>query len=367
MRHKLFDRIGYIDEDISTEEIGDIKADKILSIVTPLVDQIRKDSVIHITNADILSIETYNKHLNELSKYILKTHNIEITFENSGVLNIKVNQDDIKILTLNLLTDIRKGKNKQSIDINDMLTKLDRITPDAKSNKLSSKVSVIVSIDFIKIISKDGRDAKYLTSLISGIIMDIVNTSYGSKDMLKKTIKVASAITSGSSLSEACNKYYGTDLDKDDGVYKNMVKLINNLYGSYIDKNVDKGDRLSILVRIQYLLLLIFIIMVILVALNNPALLLSSIALITYSILLYVYKLAYTIITGDKNPLNENINKLLNNDDKFSTRADKLFTKSMIDMFSIYAIMPVKLRVILSKQNEDISIDKIAKIMEDGK
>lgn len=367
MGQKLFDKIGYVDDDISTEDIGDIKTDKIIAILDPLVEQIRKDSVMRITNSDILTIDTYSKHLNELSKHILNAHNIELTFATSNTTNVKVNQDDIKTLTFTLLSDVKKGQNKQNIDTADMLTKLDRIIPNVKSNKLSHKVSAVISVDFIKVIAKDNKDTRYVAELISGVVVDIINTNYGSKDMVKKTIKVVADITSGSSLSQACNKHYNTNLDNADSSYKNMVKLINSLHNNYIDRNVDKGDRLSILVRIQYLLLLIFIVIVILVALNNPALLLSSIALISYSILLYVYKLAYTILTGDKNPLNENINKLLNNDDRYVTKADKLFTKSIIDMFSIDAIIPIKLRAVLSKQSEDTAIDKIANIMEDGK
>lgn len=315
---RLMDKIE--DKEISLEDIKDGVSDNLNLMFTALIDAVNKDVSLGINNDDIFYANSYLKYIVAIENYINTQFKLIIKFIPGAEFDIYIKNNELREMFLNNIKSITQTNNLSG---EKELSYLTTIVPTVRGVRIKNNPLVYITVDFYSLIVKDGKDAKYFSNnvlkLVDTMIINIKETSI----ILKDTDSILADIKNGDSLDKLYVKYLNGDINKMNNAseIKKAVLFVNGMFNKYITTSgVDTEDKISILVRMQYLLVFINVIVIIFIALANPILLYTSIALVIYSIFLYLYKLANKIITGNKDPFNTGINALFSN--KFVEKKD---------------------------------------------
>jgi len=338
-----------IDVSISTEEYVSVYNKSLTEDITQLVDKMIKDKELNLTNEQYFYVKSYKDIIANIEGNISKLFNINIHIVPNDKLAVYI--DDKNKDTYNkVINNFIKGN---KINVDSSLKEVGYSSSKMHGKKFKTEVNVYLGIDLHTMVFKDKIDPKDISKDILTLINTLYTTENKKNEIITLTKNIVSSFKKGDSLEDIYSKYIdsGTDIsgfsDK-----KKVIAVMNGVVNKATDENEEK-DKLSILVRINYLILLVTLLIIIYTAISIPALGISILTLLVYNILLYLYKLGVKIFTGNKDPLNENFT---NKDIASMIEKDKSMNsikKLIKDKFSLTNMF--------KGNDEDFSIDNMSK------
>ena len=299
-----------IDVSISTEEYVSVYNKKLTEHLTKLVEKVRKDKELNLTNEQYFVVNSYKEIFNNIEKDINKLFNINLRIVPNDKLAIYLEQED-KATTNKIISSAIKGK---KIDVDKSLKEIEYSYSKIHGKKFKTPVNMYLGININDLVFVD----KLEPSEISKLILDIINSLYKAENkkntLIKTTKNIVNSLREGASLDDIYSKYIDSSTSISE--YDDKKKVIAIMNGFVLkatedtETNNDDKDKLHILIRINYLIMLIILLIIIFTAISKTVLSvkilgISIVTLLVYNILIYLYKLGVMIFTGNRDPLNE--------------------------------------------------------------
>jgi len=303
----MFNGIDMENVDLSNEEYVNIYDKKLLEQLNQLMEAVTGDRGLNLEYSEYFYVTKYKKLIEEINIGINKFFNIDITLVPSNELTIDIdNKDDVARLKANVKS---LSKNKK-VKLNELSKDISKSVKKISKNKFKDKIKVTIGVNLNNMILVEEMSAEEILEVFKVIINSIYESTNNANNMLSKTQAIIDAVSKGSSIDEVCTKTLNIPSDKLSGISdsKKIMLVVDNVVSGMTEGD---DDKVSWLVRINYVIILFNVIVAIYIALAMPILGYGLLTLLVYNIFLYVYKLLAKIVTGSKDPLNED--KFINN------------------------------------------------------
>jgi len=347
--NKHFEIFKDIDVSISTEDYVSVYNKSLTEDITQLVDKMIKDKELNLTNDQYFYVKSYKDIITNIEKNISKLFNINLHIVPNDKLAVYI--DDKNKDTYNkVINNFIKGS---KINVTNTLKEVEYSSSKIHGKKFKTNMNVYLGMNLYTMVFVDKLSPEDISKKILTLINTLYSTEGKKNEMITLTKNIVSSFNKDISLDVIYNKYIDSDTDISSYSDKKKVITIMNGIVSKATEEKNEKDELSILVRINYLILLVSLLIIIYTAISTPALGISIVTLLVYNILLYLYKLGVKIFTGNKDPLNENFT---NSDVSSIIEKDKGLSnikKLIKDKFSLTNMF--------KGNDEDFSIDNMSK------
>ena len=338
-----------IDISISTEDYVSIYNKSLIEDITQLVDKMIKDKELNLTNDQYFYIKSYKDIITNIEKNISKLFNINLHIVPNDKLAVYID-DKNKDSYDKVINNFIKGN---KINVDSSLKDIEYSSSRIHGKKFKTDMNVYLGVNLNNMVFVDKLSPEDISKNILTLINTLYSTESKKNEMITLTKNIVSGFHKGDSLDTIYNKYIDNSTDISEySDKKKVLAIMNGIVSKATDEN-NENNKLSILVRINYLILLVTLLIIIYTAISTPALGISIVTLLVYNILLYLYKLGVKIFTGNKDPLNENFT---NADVSSMIEKDKGLNnikKLIKDKFSLTNMF--------KGNDEDFSIDNISK------
>ena len=347
--NKHFEIFKDIDISISTEDYVSVYNKSLTEDITQLVNKMVKDKELNLTNEQYFYVKSYKDIIANIEGNISKLFNINLHIVPNDKLAFYI--DDKNKDTYNkVIKNFIKGN---KINVESSLKEVDYSSSKIHGKKFKTHMDAYLGIDLYSIVFEDKRSPEDISKDILTLINTLYTTENKKNEVITLTKNIVSSFKEGDSLEDIYSKYIDSSTDISSfSDKKKVIAIMNGVVSKATDEN-DEKDKLSILIRINYLVLLVTLLIILYTAISTPALGISIITLLVYNIFLYLYKLGVKIFTGNKDPLNENFT---NADVASMIEKDKGLSnikKLIKDKFSLTSMF--------KGNDEDFSIDNISK------
>jgi len=291
---------------LSNEEYTEFYRSVLLKQVAQLTEVIRKDKKLNIDNQVYFTLDRYKQHIDVIEKGIKKQFklNFKLIPAEDIVVSIENNNSDT------VLKEINKFITGKKVDIKTTLEKVKDNSIKLHGKKFSGKGVVYVGLNFNKLLFEENKTDEEITDIILNTIEGLYKNVNDSKELLDVANKIYSASKEGKDLTYVYTNILGgsaTDIENTSDISK-LQKISNLIIDKATDNDEDKEkEKLHILVRINYLIILVVVLMTLYAAFSISYLGIALVALLVYNIFLYVYKLVSKIFTGERDPLKESV------------------------------------------------------------
>jgi len=291
---------------LSNEEYTEFYRSVLLKQVAQLTEVIRKDKDLNIDNQVYFTLDRYKQHIENIEKGIKKQFklNFKLVPSEDTIVSVDNNDNDV------VIKEINKFITGKKIDIKTTLEKVKGNGIKLHGKKFSGKGKVYLGLNFNKLLFEENKTDEEITDIVLNVIEGLYKNVNDSKELLDIANKIYSASKEGKDLTHVYTNILGgtaSDIEDSSDIVK-IQKISNLIIDRATDYNEDKEkEKLHILVRINYLIILVVVLMTLYAAFSISYLGIALVALLVYNIFLYVYKLVSKIFTGERDPLKESV------------------------------------------------------------